>query len=70
MSRLSRILLFVVFFVLLVAMAATVFAVITVRRPFPQTEGAITLDGLQAEVNVYRDAHGVPHIYAENRQDM
>ena len=70
MSRLSRVLLFVVVILLLVAVAASVIAVITVRRPFPQTEGAITLDGLQAEVNVYRDAHGVPHIYAENRHDM
>lgn len=70
MSRLSRVLLIIGVVLLLIIAAAAVFLVITVRRPFPQTEGALTLDGLEEEVNVYRDAHGVPHIFAQNRHDL
>lgn len=70
MSRRARILSVVLVVLLLIIALATVFLVITVRRPFPQTEGDLTLDGLQEEVNVYRDAHGVPHIYAQNRRDL
>ena len=32
----------------------------------PKIEGAITVPGLKAEVEVIRDSWGVPHIYAGN----
>ncbi len=70
MSRLSRILPIVALILLVVVLAAALFLWITVRRPFPKTSGAITLDGLQAEVNVLRDEFGVPHIYAQSREDL
>ncbi len=70
MNRLPRVVPVILVVLLLTLLAAAVFLVITVRRPFPQTGGDITLDGLEAEVNVYRDAAGVPHIYAENEHDM
>jgi penicillin amidase len=41
-----------------------------VRRTFPQTEGALRLPGLQADVHVYRDSMGVPHLYAANLHDL
>ncbi|HEY0734341.1 MAG TPA: penicillin acylase family protein [Herpetosiphonaceae bacterium] len=40
------------------------------RRPFPQTEGTIRAAGLAAPVDIYRDALGVPHVYAQSRADM
>lgn len=43
---------------------------VTIRRPFPTTSGTITAAGLQAEVNIYRDDYGIPHIYAENEHDL
>lgn len=70
MSRISRIVLILVAILLVIIAAAGVAAVITVRRPFPTTDGTITLDGLQAEVNVLRDEDGVPHIYADNEHDL
>ncbi len=36
----------------------------------PQTDGQLRLAGLQAEVTVFRDAWGVPHIYAANEPDL
>lgn len=70
MSRVSRIVLILVVFLLVIVAVAGAAAVLTVRRPFPTSDGTITLDGLQAEVNVARDADGVPHIYAENEHDL
>ncbi len=36
----------------------------------PQIEGAIEVPGLTAEVEVIRDPWGVPHIYAQNLDDL
>ncbi|HEY6970382.1 MAG TPA: penicillin acylase family protein [Candidatus Angelobacter sp.] len=36
----------------------------------PQLDGAIAVSGLQAPVNVVRDAHGVPHVTAASLEDL
>lgn len=36
----------------------------------PQIEGTIEVPGLQGEVEVIRDSWGVPHIYADNLDDL
>ncbi|MBM4422393.1 MAG: penicillin acylase family protein [Chloroflexi bacterium] len=41
-----------------------------IRSPMPQTAGTIRAEGLQNEVNIYRDDWGVPHIYAESTHDL
>ncbi len=56
--------------VFLLAIAVSAAGIYTVRRPFPETDGAIRLPGLQAQVEVYRDSLGVPHIYASNLHDL
>ena len=53
---------------LLVVLAAV--ATWAVRRPLPQTGGELTLPGLSAEVEVVRDAHGIPQIYADTDDDL
>ncbi len=40
------------------------------RESLSQLEGEIELTGLQAEVEVLRDRWGVPHIYAQNVDDL
>ena len=40
------------------------------RRAYPQTRGAVELEGLSAPVEVYRDTYGVPHIYARTSGDL
>ncbi len=40
------------------------------RRPYPQTRGSLRIEGLGAAVEVLRDRHGVPHIYARTAEDL
>ncbi|RYU08419.1 penicillin acylase family protein [Nocardioides iriomotensis] len=54
----------------LVVVAALVAGVVVVRKPFPQTEGEIKVPGLGADVDVLRDAQGVPQIYADTTHDL
>ena len=42
----------------------------TVRRSFPQTEGELIVEGLNRPVDVLRDAHGIPQIYADSAEDL
>ncbi|HYO88204.1 MAG TPA: penicillin acylase family protein, partial [Candidatus Limnocylindrales bacterium] len=38
--------------------------------PLPQTSGDLTVAGLDAQVEILRDASGVPHIYASSPHDL
>jgi penicillin amidase len=40
------------------------------RRVLAQLEGKISVPGLKESVEVLRDRHGVPHIYARNQDDL
>lgn len=40
------------------------------RRPLPQVAGVLRLPGLKSPVEVLRDQWGVPHIYAQNLDDL
>ena len=42
----------------------------TMRTSLPQLDGTILTPGLTAAVTVRRDAHGVPHIEAQNLDDL
>jgi len=39
------------------------------RQSLPKTSGEIHLAGLGANVEVLRDRHGIPHIYASSLED-
>jgi penicillin G amidase len=39
-------------------------------RSFPQVDGEIQLDGLEGRVDIYRDAMGIPNIYAASVHDL
>ncbi|RJP21914.1 MAG: penicillin acylase family protein [Candidatus Abyssobacteria bacterium SURF_5] len=43
---------------------------IQLGRSLPEVSGKINVKGLSAQVDVYRDEYGIPHIYAENRRDL
>jgi penicillin amidase len=45
-------------------------AVVLIRRPLPTYDGAISLAGLRAEVEVVRDERGIPQIYADDPRDL
>lgn len=44
--------------------------VAALRRPLPRANGSLRLPGLHAPVQVLRDHWGVPHIYAQNNDDL
>ncbi|GAB4504990.1 MAG: penicillin acylase family protein [Anaerolineales bacterium] len=71
MRTLKKLFLSLFIFLLVVLLAAPTYAYFGVIRPaLPQTDGALTLPGLTAPVTVYRDASGIPHIFAENARDL
>ena len=61
-------LLFVSLAILLAGIVAGALAFL--RRFLPQTEGSTRVAGLHGPVEVVRDRWGVPHIYAENEDDL
>ncbi len=40
------------------------------RRPLPRKDGKLVLQGLHENVEVITDWYGIPHIYAENEDDL
>ena len=60
---------FIAILLALVIIIPSVFYVI-VQRSYSAVDGAVHLKGLKAEVEIYRDSWGVPHIYAQNEDDL
>ncbi len=56
--------------ILLITVVAIILGVRIVKKSLPQTTGTLVVQGLQAPVRVYRDAFGVPHIFAQNETDL
>ena len=61
---------FVAVVLTLLLVFALVASVAIVRRSWPQTEGEIEISGLEDEVEVLRDEHGIPQIYADSMHDL
>ncbi|HUF39770.1 MAG TPA: penicillin acylase family protein [Anaerolineales bacterium] len=70
MKFLRRLLMALPMVVLLIVVVAAVALPILQRRSYPQVDGEIRLPGLDGQVDVYRDAYGVPHIYATTEHDL
>lgn len=68
--RIGRVAFLVVAAIVVVAVAVAFFVTWTIQRSFPQTDGSIELDGLQAEVTVQRDDRGIPTITADSTDDL
>ncbi len=68
-GRARRIFLWLLAVVLGLPLLAGATAYIWWSRSLPQLDGEIPLKGLQAEVRVIRDKHGVPHIFAKDLND-
>ncbi len=69
-SRLGRTFTYSALALTLILVGLVVAGVSAVRAPFPQTDGALTVPGLRAEVRVVRDELGVPQVYADNARDL
>ncbi len=57
----------VILFLLVLIVAAYFYFV---RLPRPKISGTVRLKGLSDEVEVIRDRWGIPHLYAQNRDDL
>jgi penicillin amidase len=56
--------------VVVLVIAAAIVGGSAAREPLPQVDGRLTLDALDAPVDVYRDGFGVPHLYADTAHDL
>jgi len=45
-------------------------SIVLIQKSFTPVDGVVELKGLKAEVKIYRDSWGVPHIYADNEDDL
>ncbi|WP_372728091.1 penicillin acylase family protein [Nocardioides sp.] len=68
--RLARLTTYVAVALVLVLLAGAATVTVVVRRPFPQTAGTLEVAGLQGSVEVVRDEHGIPQLYADSLADL
>jgi penicillin amidase len=40
-----------------------------ITKSYPVSSGTVNVAGMRSEVRVYRDAYGVPHVFASTEQD-
>ncbi len=66
----TRIVIWIVSILVVLAILGTAFGEMAVRQSFPQTNGQITLSGLDSPVDVYRDNMGIPQVYASSLHDL
>ncbi len=69
-KKLLIVLVLLCFVMIAVGVAVAIWARSELARSLPQVDGTIELRGLSDPVDVYRDEHGIPHIYAQNRTDL
>ena len=70
-SRRARLILIAVVLLLLAGLGGGAYwGVDTVRGSFPQTTGSLKVKGLGSPVDVKRDEHGVPQVYADSADDL
>ncbi len=69
MAKRGRIILGGVSFVFILLLTIFFLAYRLLTKSLPKTDGNIPLSILDSTVDVYRDAYGVPHIFAQNQYD-
>lgn len=69
MRSLFKLLLWLLAGALALGLGAAALAVWLVSRSAPDYDAAWSIEGLSAPVEIIRDAHAIPHVYAETRAD-
>jgi penicillin G amidase len=70
MHKLKKWLLGIAVLLLLAIVVAGVFLHRTARKALPDYNRSLVLPGLMDEVEVFRDKHAIPHVYARNERDL
>ena len=55
---------------LAVFFSITTFIIFWLKHPLPNHTGEIIIKDLKKTVEVYTDEYGVPHIFADNEEDL
>ena len=66
----GRIMLGLVALIVIGVVGLVIFVYASIDNSFPQTDGEISLDGLDGPVDIYRDQYGIPQIYASTEHDL
>ena len=70
MKILKRILAIILIVIVLAAAGAMIFFNSVKTRALPDYNAAVDLENLTSPVTVFRDSMGIPHIYADNEEDL
>jgi penicillin amidase len=70
MKTLKRVLTIILLVIVLAAAGGMIFLNSVKTRALPDYSANVDLEGLSAPVTVFRDSLGIPHIYAENEEDL
>lgn len=70
MGRMRRVMITLVAVVAVIVSGVGISVVAAVRKPMPDTSGAVSLTGLDGTVTVTRDGHGIPTITAGTAEDL
>jgi penicillin G amidase len=70
MKKVFKVLLILVLAIFILIFSARIYLNKVMERSLPDYNQDILLNGLYSEVEIFRDAYAVPHIYADNEQDL
>jgi penicillin amidase len=70
MKKFMKVSIYVIAFLALVLISGWVFRGYLLKRALPEYNGKFKLTGLKAKVDVYRDTFAIPHIFAQNEEDL
>ena len=69
-GRMRRIVVVLIGLVAALLIGLSTFSTVTVRKSFPDTTGEVRINGLKGLVEIKRDAHGIPQIFADDSADL
>lgn len=70
MPRLVKIVFGIVGMVIIILVVVILLGIRLVKKSLPQPNGTVVVVGLHHPVKIYRDQYGVPHIFAEDEEDL
>lgn len=66
----KRVLKIIIFAIIIIIIVTALWITYRLRSSLPKTKGEISILGLSNEVEIIRDKLGIPHIVAENEEDL
>jgi len=69
MQKRTRLIIGISFSLFAVVVALLILAHHLATRSFPRTSGSLSVQGVKAPVDIYRDSFGVPHVFAGSSED-